>query len=469
MKQHEFTVTTYNMLARSLGTNTIPWVMDVSPTIQRKIEQASSYESFTEWVDNVLKPEYMQHFHKNFASGNYAAMRRFWGAPVCQSARDIPNDLDGLEWIDEDRVSYTIKQNATESTHVATTMRGTSKKALPHDLFESFFNEVISKEEGIYSWSTRGPRIFETILRNAPDIIAIQEYDCHDVQAEYRKPGCIESFSEAMGASGYSGVFLKDPLLGRDPPSGLGVFWMDKAFEALDGTSGIKSLDCGKQAFDNSVLNVDLEEHWHPTKSENWEAVMMKASDRRNGGLCRLRHKQSGRKVAFCTAHLMTKSRDGPKTNKFPGEVRACELAALKGLVESNAQADEAVVLTGDFNTDAKEALAVFAGKFESLSHPGTSCEFETGFDRSTKTFKWGSHVLEDAFVQSHQWGNGVGEGKHCTSRNANRIEWIDYIFHDGKQLYPMELTKCATPPALIPDEQHPSDHLPLTAKFRFL
>ncbi|KAL3942189.1 MAG: hypothetical protein SGBAC_003568 [Bacillariaceae sp.] len=454
------------MLARSLGTNTIPWVMDVSPSIQRQIEQTSSYDTFSEWVDNVLKPEYMRHFHKNFASGNYAAMRRFWGAPTCQSANDIPKELKGLKWIDEDRVSYTTSQNSTETQHIATTMRGTCKKALPNDLFDSFFSEVISKEEGVYTWNTRGPRIFETILRNEPDIISIQEYDCNDVQAEYRKPGCVESFSEAMATAGYSGVFLKDPLLGRDPPSGMGVFWMDNTFETLAGKSGIESLDCGKQAFDDSVLNVDLEEHWHPSKSETSDSVMMKASDRRNGGLCRLRHKQSRRRVTLCTAHLMTKSRDGLKTNNFPGEVRAGELAALKRLVESTAQSDESVVLTGDFNTDAKEALGVFAGKFQSSD---SILEFQTGFDAQSKTFSWGSQVLQDAFAQTHQWGEGVGEGKHCTSRNANRIEWIDYIFHDAIGLEALESTKCVTPPTLIPDEQHPSDHLQLTVHFRLL
>ncbi|CAJ1944451.1 unnamed protein product [Cylindrotheca closterium] len=469
MKHHDFTVTTYNMLARSLGTNTIPWVMDVSPSIQRRIEQASSYDTFSKWVDNVLMPEYLQHFHKNFASGNYAAMRKFWGVPNCQSANDIPKELKGLKWIDEDRVSYTKSENSKETQHIATTMRGTCRKALPNDLFDSFFNEVISKEEGVYSWDTRGPRIFQTLLLSEPPgIIAIQEYDCHDVQAEYRKPGCVESFSEAMSAVGYSGVFLKDPLLGRGPPSGLGVFWMDSEFETLAGKTGIESLDCGEFAFDDSVSNIDLEEHWHPIKPDNSDFVMMKAADRRNGALCRLRHKRSGRKVALCTAHLMTKSRDGLKTNKFPGEVRACELAALKRLVESTTQDDEIVVLAGDFNTDAKEALGVFAGKFKS-SDSEEGCEFQTGFDVKSKTFRWGPHVLQDAFAETHQWGDGVGAETHCTSRNANRIEWIDYIFHDGVQLETLELSKCVTPPALIPDEQNPSDHLPLNAKFRLL
>jgi len=457
------------MLARSLGTNTIPWVMDVSLPTQRRIEQASSYDTFNEWVDNILKPEYMQNFHKNFASGNYAAMRRFWGAPSCQAARDVPKELSGLKWIDEDVVSYTTTQNSTTTEHAATTMRGICKKTLPEDLFESFFNEVLSKEEGVYTWGTRGPRIFETILRNEPDIIAIQEYDCHDAQAEYRKPGVIESFSDAMAAVGYSGVFLKDPLLGRDPPSGMGVFWMDNVFETLEGISGMESLDCGEKGFDSSVFNVDLEETWHPVKSTNKEAVMMKPSDRRNGAVCRLKHKQSGRKFALCTAHLMTKSRDGIKTNRFPGEVRACELAALKRLVESTVQADEAVVLTGDFNTDAKEALEVFAASFRSSDSGEPPCEFETGFDTDSKKFRWDSHVLHDSFAGVHQWGKGVGEEKHCTSRNANRIEWIDYIFHDDKQLEPVKLEECNTPSALIPDEQNPSDHLPLTAKFRFI
>lgn len=466
MKSNEFSVATYNMLAKSLGTNTIPWVMNVSPSIRQRIEEVTPYPTFQQWVDSILKPEYLHHFHKNFASGNYAAMRSFWGAPTCQSSEDIPTELNGLTWVREDVVAYTT-DDPSISTQQATSLRGMSKLNLPNELFQEFFHEILSKEQGIYSWKVRGPRIFDKITSEKPEIISIQEYDCHDVMANYRTTGSSESFSQAMASIGYNGVFLKDPLLGRDPPSGIGVFWEDSSFETVAGISGMESVDCNTHGFGGSVFNVDLEERWHSNDSAHEESELMKAADRRNGVICRLRHKSTGRIVSLCTAHLMTTSRDSAKTNKFPGEVRSGELAALRSLVESQVQADDALVLVGDFNTDAKDAKNLFSGQIEA-SDSAKLCEFETGFDISTEIFEWDTHRLKDAFAAIHRWGEGVGEDKYCTSRNANRVEWIDYIYYDCNQLETLRLSDCQTPSSLIPDERNPSDHVPLIAKFRF-
>eukprot|EP00980_Cylindrotheca_fusiformis_P001633 scaffold368_cov125-Cylindrotheca_fusiformis.AAC.11 len=456
------------MLAKSLGTNTIPWVMNVSPSIRQRIEEVTTHHSFQQWVDKTLKPEYMQHFHKNFVSGDYSQMRSFWGAPSCQSPHDIPEELNGLTWVREDVVAYTA-DDGSQSKQEATTLRGVSKLTLPKEVFQDFFDEIVSKEQGIYSWSVRGPRIFDKISCEKPDIISIQEYDCHDVVADYRGPGHFESFSSAMAAIGYSGVLLKDPLLGRYPPSGIGVFWKETAFETVAGISGMESLDCNTNGFGGSIVNADLEERWHPNNDKSsGKSELMKAADRRNGAICRLRHKESGNIVSLCTAHLMTTSRDGAKTNKFPGEVRASELVALRNLVESNAKEDDAVILVGDLNTDAKDAKYIFSGQLQAHDSE-TNLEFHTGFHVHTESFEWDTHFLKDAFADVHRWGDAVGEDKYCTSRNANRVEWIDYMFYDSYQLENFYLSDCKTPSSLIPDTQDPSDHLPLVAKFRFM
>ena len=62
----------------------------------------------------------------------------------------------------------------------------------------------------------------------------------------------------------------------------------------------------------------------------------------------RLRHKASGRIVCVVAMHLMTTSRDGPGVTRFPGEVRAGELATIKSIVAERAARDDAVVLCGD-------------------------------------------------------------------------------------------------------------------------
>ena len=166
----------------------------------------------------------------------------------------------------------------------------------------------------------------------------------------------------------------------------------------------------------------------------------------------------------------MTTSRDSPKTNRFPGEVRAGELEALQKLVKEQVELNDALILVGDFNTDSKSAKQIFSGKIPISDEESKEvCDFNTGFDVDKETFIWGSHQLKDSFAKVHKWGGGVGENKHCTSRNANRMEWIDYVFFDQERLETVFLSDCQTPLNPIPDQVHPSDHLPLISRFQFI
>lgn len=456
--------------------------MDVSPSIRARIEESTSMP-FQVWVDGTLKTEYLQHFHKNFDSGNYAAMRGFWGNPSCDSPADVPKDLPQISWYGQDTVSYRQKQGGDgEEEKVANTLKGMARKSLPKDLFEDFFEEVISTEKDIYSWKVRGPRIFHQITNMqqednlvVPDIIALSEYDCHAVNADYRQIGKSETFADAMAATGYDGIFFKDPLIGRDPPSGLGIFWNKHIFPTISGLGGIKDIESNEDAFQGDACNRDLNEKWHPIKKANDDDSprLMKASDRRNAGLVRLLHKPTGRPLTVCTSHLMTISRDSSKTNRYPGEVRAGEAMEIIQMISEKARPSDAIILMGDFNTDARVFKNIFGGKipklveFDDDGTPGT-IKFDTGFDSEKKSFSLeNSHLLIDAFADIHQWGDGVGEGKHCTSRNAERIEWIDYIFHD-KNLRTVDRSDCRTPRGSLPDIENPSDHLPLGVTFEF-
>ena len=71
-------------------------------------------------------------------------------------------------------------------------------------------------------------------LGGPPDVVALQEYDCDEALADYRGLG-DETFAAAMEASGYEGLLFTDPLEGRVPPSGLGVFWRKAALTLADG------------------------------------------------------------------------------------------------------------------------------------------------------------------------------------------------------------------------------------------
>ena len=149
----------------------------------------------------------------------------------------------------------------------------------------------------------------------------------------------------------------------------------------------------------------------------------------------------------------MTTSRDGPGVTRFPGEVRAGELATIKNIVAERAARDDAVVLCGDFNTPPSDRN-VWSGDV-GVSH-------ETGF--ADGAFSWGQRTLRDAFAPVHGWADCEGV---CTSKNGDRSLWLDYIFHDAS-LAPMDRSDVSAPAGAIPDLVHPSDHLPLACTFRF-
>ena len=72
----EVTVVTYNILAKSLGSNCIPWVIEISSSLKDRVE-ASTNKKWNDWRLDVLQTAYKAHFHKNDASGDYMAMRAF--------------------------------------------------------------------------------------------------------------------------------------------------------------------------------------------------------------------------------------------------------------------------------------------------------------------------------------------------------------------------------------------------------
>mmetsp|Transcript_25085 Transcript_25085/g.75304 ORF Transcript_25085/g.75304 Transcript_25085/m.75304 type:complete len:455 (-) Transcript_25085:6-1370(-) len=446
--ENSFTVLTYNILARSLGSNTIPWVMSVSAATRARVERQTG-QPWGEWRKAYIDDEYKRHWHKNFKSGDYTAMRRLWGRPV-RSAADVPDALKGLAFDSEDRVSY----ERGGAPAIATTLRGVLRGALGEAEGARLFDEVAAADAEVYDWEARGPRLFAKAAKSGADVVALEEYDAHAAEAVY--DGTRGTFAAAMDAAGYDGVFFRDPLEGRTPPAGLGVFWRREAFEACGGAFPT-DVGCGEGG--GGVSNHDLLERWHPLVVPGVEdAQDLPAKDRRNAAVARLRHRASGRALALVAVHLMTTARDGPGITRFPGEVRSGELARLKALVEEAVEPGDAVVLCGDFNTPPDEA-GVWTGDL------GPGCGFDTGFDVEARAFRWGGRVLKDAFEDAHEWA-GASEAV-CTSKNGDRTLWIDYLFHDAT-LVPGERSDVSAPAAAIPDVTHPSDHLPLACSFKF-
>ena len=173
------------------------------------------------------------------------------------------------------------------------------------------FAEVSEKDATIYDWAARGPRVFDVCTANN-DIVALCEYDVHTARASYANGD--QPFHAAMASQGYDGAFFTDPLIGRTPPAGLGVFWRSDVFELVEEQSD-RIIACNTTT--DSLSNHDLLEKWHPlvvppTDGGGVTATDLPAADRRQAAVVRLRHRASGRIVCVVAVHLMTTSRDGP-------------------------------------------------------------------------------------------------------------------------------------------------------------
>ena len=267
-------VTQQNILAKSLGSNAIPWCLTLSPKLETKADSAlanfyennlshnnkhQQQQSFPKnwktWKDSILAKQYLKSFHKNFHSGDYTQMRSFWGIKKCNSPSDIPTSLaPNIRFEKQDCISYVQKNQVNskeEERIIAFTLRGTlfsepafilthssvikdESKTLAFELFQN----IMSLEENVYQWHVRGPRLFKSLLfPSPPDIIALQEYDIHRAEACYDKcndpnpKNHTTTFEKAMRNKGYSGIFFSDPLQSRHPPSGIAIYFKHDKYE----------------------------------------------------------------------------------------------------------------------------------------------------------------------------------------------------------------------------------------------
>jgi len=165
------------------------------------------------------------------------------------------------------------------------------------------------------------------------------------------------TFGAAMAALGYDGLLLRDS--GKD--DGLGLFWRREIFALAGGTvhgngsarvetetvdavaaaslsleavtlpgdiaDGIPAPIGALPHLHGSVYLLDMQEQWHKragggsTMDATYEDVAstLRAVDHRSCALVRLQHRKTGTDLWVCMAHLMTTSRDSPKTNAYPG------------------------------------------------------------------------------------------------------------------------------------------------------
>ena len=510
----------YNIFARSLGSNCIPWVMTVSREWEKRIEVVTG-KSWGLFVKDCLLPEYKTHFHKNYTSGNKVEMRQLWSMRV-NGPHDIPTSLGGLSYVDENCLEYFDGKGEAGAMRRATTLPGVLQMHLPVPLHNELYDHIMSVEQQ-FQWNRRGPRIFEEItkiradfdLRPSPEIVSLCEYDVHEVSAVYRKrckgncaPLKEESFAEAMAEVGYAGILMRSP--DEHDNSGLGVFWKKSAFKLERGEELKENSIMLLPGEDlcNSAFNYDLHEGYHrllrdqPDKS-CYETLP--TSERKHISCVRLIHKETGKLLLVVSLHLTTATKDSTHS-EYEGEIRACQLHKISRIIAThlngsyskdsthNTQAIDGILVMGDFNMDVK-AKNIFTGDLTSQISSKT-ISIETGLigachpEHQFPDLHWRispaypcpgplnrrNFLMYETFSGVHQWGRSfkeeIGAVQHCTSYSSSRCEWIDLLWYSPCHLRPVHITHpAAFEPSSgpMPNSCHPSDHIPISAVFEFV
>lgn len=114
----------YNVLAKSLGSNCIPWVMHCSDASLVAEVEAHTGQSWGDWKAAVLKGDYMRHFHKNRDSHDYDTMRSLFSAGKLESQEDVPSTLTGITFVSENTVKYTAGDEERVRTPLFTVASG---------------------------------------------------------------------------------------------------------------------------------------------------------------------------------------------------------------------------------------------------------------------------------------------------------------------------------------------------------
>lgn len=336
-----FHVMNYNIFARSLGSNCIPWVLSINEVWRGRVSTILN-GSLDTWIDTALSSEYRKHFHKNYHSGSKVGMRKLWSQHL-KYPSDVSRDLSEVSFVSEHRVKYIYTNPSTgeKREEIATTLYGILSRDLP-TIADELYEHIMERDEH-FQWEYRGPMIFREIVQpneevgSSVDLVSLAEYDIHSGSAHYRGADTEETFPRAMQRSGYAGCLLNSPW--DSDVSGIGLYWKDSVFqladqpqhEVCDGSEE-DEIETSEKVFTlqtgqshRGAYNYDMHEHWHRlyTTDANTGPVSVyeeiPKKDRRNTGLVRLRHRESDRIILVVSTHLMTESRDGPSTNEYPG------------------------------------------------------------------------------------------------------------------------------------------------------
>jgi hypothetical protein len=138
------------------------------------------------------------------------------------------------------------------------------------------------------------------------------------MRANYGHGKAIETFREAMKAEGYNGISFCDPK-GMLSTAG---YWRDDLFQLDEADTNNAELETAMDglpagtSIGNAAFCFDLHCKRTPIGSDSSELVPWLEKERKTVGFVRLVSRlDTSKKVWLVVAHLMTTSRDSPKTN----------------------------------------------------------------------------------------------------------------------------------------------------------
>jgi len=292
-------------------------------------------------------------------------------------------------------------------------------------------------DDKFFSWPARRERLLLEMLRDDPAVLTLSELDD------------TAFFRPALAKHGYTGVWTKRPGRSKD---GCGIFWKRARFSFIAS----ESLDFVDPA--NVAIKV-------PTTKQAWYAAdldrqvsRLRAS--RIAVVAAIRDRQVGRNILVATAHLMRNPDD--RKNEL---LRHAELFQMVSLIKTFARkrgldiafdgsataSRDAVLLTGDFNSARSPTKRAALGVQIDPGEPGLTRDVDLlANSRMSTAFPFGELMHDD----------------ECTTLTQWRRMWIDYIFFSCNSLNHLAALKDPCPGSPIPDASHPSDHLPVAARF---
>lgn len=282
-----------------------------------------------------------------------------------------------------------------------------------------------------FAWEKRKHRVIETIASSDADIISLVECDHYD---EFVKP--------ELQACGYDSVWKKRPR--ESSLDGCCVAWRTCAFERL-ASAGIDLVDDYEvQLCQRTGRHVPGK----PIKDRSGMLVLLKARGNHRPG-----------KVIFVSTHL-ARNPEAPQKDRLRARQLAQLVVGIEKFAEENGSRNAPVILAGDMNGVDLPRLRG-AALFFDLHHkvsplvPQSSLERQQGKESSNKIVPF---ALDCADVPTGQ-----------TTVTTAREMRIDAILYQRSVLELVEVPPLPrlSPHSPIPNELHPSDHIPITAVFK--